>query len=249
MIYDNFNRNFAFNDDPDRVFLIEIMCRKKDFHPGVFPFNSEQAQRLIKIYFIHNRKELEAKRDEIVLLCRRLGARAYILPQPRSMNKVLRELAKNTIESMGNPQVNLNSLLLRTFTAFHSSEEPRWIIDIDTDCQDREAAAHAAGLICDFLYRRGVRQITSKDFFDTPHGYHLVTSKFDSRGFAEFVNDIPWATAEIKKDNLALLYFEDHKPNEKTDLCQNLTANEIDGKIAETEQEQEHEQEKQNEVT
>ena len=211
MIYDNFNRNFAFNEDPDRVFLIEIMCRKKDFHPGEFPFNSEQAQRIIKVYFIHNRKELESKKDEIILFCRRLGARAYILPQPRSMNKVLRELAKNTIESMGNPQVNLNSLLLHTFTAFHSSEEPRWIIDIDAD----EAAADAARLIYVFLYKRGVRQITSNDFFETPHGYHLVTPKFDSRGFAEFVNDIPWATAEIKKDNLALLYFEDHKPNKQ----------------------------------
>ena len=223
MIYDNFNRNFAFNDDPDRVFLIEVMCRKKDFHPGVFPFNSEQAQRIIKVYFIHNRKELEAKKDEIILFCRRLGARAYILPQPRSMNKVLRELAKNTIESMNNPQVNLNSLLLRTFTAFHSSEEPRWIIDIDTDHQDRKAAALTVDLIRGFLFLRCVH-VTRNDVFITPHGYHLITPKFDSRGFAEFVNDIPWATAEIKKDNLALLYFEDHKPNEKTDPCQNLTA-------------------------
>jgi len=226
VIYDNFNRNFAFNDDPDRVFLIEVMCRKKDFHPGVFPFNSEQAQRIIKVYFIHNRKELEAKRDEIVLLCRRLGARAYILPQPRSMNKVLRELAKNTIESMGNPQVNLNSLLLRTFTAFHSSEEPKWVIDIDSD--SRSDALSALFPIIEYVREFGGQRclnITGKDAFDTPHGYHLVTPKFDSRGFAQFVSQLGKnVTAEIKKDNLALLYFEDHKPNEKTDLCQNLTA-------------------------
>ena len=85
MEIDNFDeiKSILKFPDNDTFYDLQIIRRGKD-HP-----NMAAANRTIKSYYISDEKDLDRLKDEIIDMCQFFGARAYIYPQPRSIQKTV----------------------------------------------------------------------------------------------------------------------------------------------------------------
>ena len=80
--FDDAKRLLFKSDSDDDVWFCQIIKRHKDNMHLHFRKN---ACEFITSYFIHNADELEAKRNEIIAVCKSTNSRAYLYPNKRSM--------------------------------------------------------------------------------------------------------------------------------------------------------------------
>lgn len=125
---DNFElvKHFFDFDDKSRMFLYcQIMKRNKDYKPN------KVDQSIINSYFITSIEYLDKVRDDIIMLCEKHGARAYIGVSGKSFDVmrdgILMKFVKDVVEHVyQNP--------IKIFHSVAGEIKPvvaKWIIDID----------------------------------------------------------------------------------------------------------------------
>ena len=118
------------NDTYDR-YVAMVLKRAKD--PDGKSNGSNTGNRLVKTYEISSLDYFDRKRPDIIDLCERNGARAYILPQVRSTYDCLKEMIKIGVDNLENPTVKFQHILRSAICSMHKSRAKRWVLDLDND--------------------------------------------------------------------------------------------------------------------
>ena len=178
----------TINDTYDR-YIVHIIKRAKDSNGK--DFGSNESNRLIKTYEISSLDYFDVKKSHIIDLCESNGARAYILPQVRSVPDCLKEMMKIIIDNLENPTIKIQHLFRSATCAMHKSRAKRWILDLDKDnmteyklirsdmvLQKKWTPAQVLVLVRTLLEKCG-HNPEDAYIVKTPHGSTLVTPPFN----------------------------------------------------------------------
>ena len=136
-IVDNFDVLMAHMDfvDPNDRYIVHIMRRPKDCTTLTNTLGSNEAQRLIRTYYIDNIEYLQGKIVAIKELCHSCNARAYLIVQPKNNFDCLLNLGKKILETIQerNYSVKPEHLLRQAYCENHKSRKKLWILDLDKD--------------------------------------------------------------------------------------------------------------------
>jgi hypothetical protein len=175
-------------------YMLYILKRKKDQPEG--ERDNHQSVRTLRSYCIKSIEQLEAKYDEIQLLCETFKARAYIHVQKQNHRDVSLNMMvalAQRIQDGNLEQQNLFDSVVGQLKTY----EKRWIIDIDTKDEkiDREVQ-----LFINTKCRPYGQKIIAN--IRTKNGNHLITERFDVKTFSEKYPEI-----DIQKKNPTLLFL------------------------------------------
>ena len=133
MIVDNFKliRDYLIFNNQDEFYFLQVLIRGKDGHTeqGV---NGNNKNRVIKIYTIRSKEELDKVEPDIKKLCSVFNARAYIHPTKRSFKDVAVEALKVFSDLFSSE--NFESMKRLYATACGKSyihKDKKFIVDID----------------------------------------------------------------------------------------------------------------------
>jgi hypothetical protein len=174
-------------------YMLYILKRKKDQPEG--ERDNHQSVRTLRSYCIKSIEQLEAKYDEIQLLCETFKARAYIHAQKQNHRDVSLNMMvalAQRIQDGNLEQQNLFDSVVGQLKTY----EKRWIIDIDT--KDTEVLYNVARTIHS-CKPEGAKIITH---IPTKNGVHLITKRFDVMEFKKHHPEI-----DIQKKNPTLLFL------------------------------------------
>ena len=134
---DNFEvlmQHMDFIDKNDR-YIVHILRRPKDCKALTNMLGSNEAQRLIRTYYIDNIDYLKSKISAIKELCQSCNARAYLIVAPKDNFECLLNLGKKILETiqMKNYSVKPEHLLRQAYCENHKSRKKQWVIDLDND--------------------------------------------------------------------------------------------------------------------
>lgn len=137
MEIDNFEilmKHIDFVDPNDR-YIVHIMRRPKDCKKLKNQLGSNEAQRLIRTYFVDNIDYLKAKIPAIKELCQSCNARAYLIVSPKDNFDCLMNLAQKTLETIRNKNFSVKPehLLRQAYCENHKSRNKQWVLDLDND--------------------------------------------------------------------------------------------------------------------
>jgi hypothetical protein len=174
-------------------YMLYILKRKKDQPEG--ERDNHQSVRTLRSYCIKSIEQLEAKYDEIQLLCETFKARAYIHVQKQNHRDVSLNMMvalAQRIQDGNLEQQNLFDSVVGQLKTY----EKRWIVDIDT--KDTEVLYNVARTIHS-CKPEGAKIITH---IPTKNGVHLITKRFDVMEFKKHHPEI-----DIQKKNPTLLFL------------------------------------------
>jgi hypothetical protein len=174
-------------------YMLYILKRKKDQPEG--ERDNHQSVRTLRSYCIKSIEQLEAKYDEMQLLCETFKARAYIHVQKQNHRDVSLNMMvalAQRIQDGNLEQQNLFDSVVGQLKTY----EKRWIIDIDT--KDTEVLYNVARTIHS-CKPEGAKIITH---IPTKNGVHLITKRFDVMEFKKHHPEI-----DIQKKNPTLLFL------------------------------------------
>lgn len=191
---------------------LQIIKRKKDNKETVAGSRSNST-RTICTYYVRSRETLLDKMGEIIAICDVCNARAMITLQPKSGDKV------NILHNHLSSQYLLDKQIVRPDRVLSKSVgnskvnvgEPLWVIDVDWDSRmTEEDRIEAVDDITRTLERLGVNKDKPvvMGVIPSQNGVHIVTTKFDSRGFKK---------DDIKKHALTNLYIPAQKQEGQDD--------------------------------
>lgn len=136
-IIDNFDVLMAHMDfvDPNDRYIVHVMRRPKDCKALANTLGSNEAQRLIRTYYIDNIEYLQGKIPAIKELCHSCNARAYLIASPKDNFDCLLNLGKKILETiqMRNYSVKPEHLLRQAYCENHKSRRKQWVIDLDNE--------------------------------------------------------------------------------------------------------------------
>jgi len=180
------------NDTYDR-YIIQILRRAKDVRGT--EYGSNETNRLIKTYEVSSVEYYDKKRSTIIDLCRSNHARAYILPQVRSVRDCMIDLLKLCLDSLDNPTIKFQHILRSALCRMHKSRDKKWIIDLDNDEMYGVTKDDVFNYVKDALVACGK---TPDDAFLVPtrNGWHIVLRPIDSKALNE---QFPMAFKGVKK--------------------------------------------------
>jgi hypothetical protein len=175
-------------------YMLYILKRKKDQPEG--ERDNHQSVRTLRSYCIKSIEQLEAKYDEIQLLCETFKARAYIHVQKQNHRDVSLNMMvalAQRIQDGNLEQQNLFDSVVGQLKTY----EKRWVVDIDNrdEIYDREIQEYINTQCRPF----GMKIITN---IPTKNGHHLITERFDVMEFKKKYPDV-----DIQKKNPTLLYL------------------------------------------
>jgi len=188
-----------FTDDGD-FYMLYVLKRKKDQPEG--ERDNHQSVRTIKTYSIDSIEYLEKRYDEIIQLCELFKARAYIHIQKQSHKDVSLDMLLALAQRIKDGQHNQKNLFDSVVGQLKTNEK-RWIVDIDTN-NGFELAKIMGAL-------GQIEPIGPKveAVLPTKNGYHLITTKFNTKVFEEQFPEI-----DLQKKNPTLLYYPKSLENE-----------------------------------
>lgn len=137
MIIDNFDiirSHLDFIDTKLDRYVVHILRRPKDISHGMKnALGANEAQRLIKTYYVDSLEYLDRKQEAIKELCRANNARAYIIVQPKDNFECLMNLGKNIFETLQNRNYSVKPehLIRQAYCEWHKTRKKQWIIDLD----------------------------------------------------------------------------------------------------------------------
>lgn len=174
-------------------YMLYILKRKKDQPEG--ERDNHQSVRTLRSYCIKSIEQLEAKYDEMQLLCETFKARAYIHIQKQNHRDVSLNMMvalAQRIQDGNLEQQNLFDSVVGQLKTY----EKRWIVDIDT--KDFDYVLEVSRFIT------SLRPVGEKieAVIPTKNGVHLITKRFDILGF-----NLQYPDIDIQKKNPTLLYF------------------------------------------
>jgi hypothetical protein len=177
-------------EDENEFYFLQIIQRKKE-HP-----NLGRNNRLIKAYYIHSIEQLDKYTEEIIGLCDKFNARAYIHLNRRNSKVVAFEMMELLATNLKLNQFNQLSKLYNTVCGNHHSDKDKsWILDIDE--KDGLYINQMIGVLNE-IEPVGPKVIHC---IETKNGYHLITKPFNSKVFIERYPEI-----QIHRNNPTILY-------------------------------------------
>ncbi len=184
--------NFSEKGD---FYMLYVFKRKKD--QPIEERDNHQSVRTIKTSCIDSVEHLEKRYDEIIQLCEMFKARAYIHVQKQNHRDVSLDMLALLAERIKNGVQNQKGLF-DSVVGQIKTQEKRWIVDIDTKDFDTLFEVSKFLIVLQPVGDKVEAVIPTKN------GVHLITRKFDVRGFQEKFPEI-----DIQKKNPTLLYYPD----------------------------------------
>jgi hypothetical protein len=181
--FEDFKSLMNFTEIGD-FYWINIIKRRKD-NP-----NLNRSEKIIKTYNIYSIEDLDKCKQSIIECCELNNARAYIHINKRNDKKIALRTLALIAETVASENYNIRRCYDSACGKYHSDENKKWIIDIDTkDNLELE----------DLNKQLKVNTINKLFTFETLNGYHIITNPF--------ALDYFHYKADIHKDNATLLYF------------------------------------------
>jgi hypothetical protein len=185
---DNFEliKPFLNFSDDDYLYFLQIIKFRKD-NPEL-----ETNHRSICDYYIKSLNHLNKVESDIKAICNATNSRATISINASSFTKAAKKL--NSLVSIMNEEGKYREAKSKYASAVANSKVTNyWVLDVD----DKETFIDE-----DFLYNLSPEgdKIIAK--FPSKKGYHLVTTKFNSKLFNE-----KYPLIEIKKNNFTNLFI------------------------------------------
>jgi hypothetical protein len=163
--------NFSEKGD---FYMLYVFKRKKD--QPIEERDNHQSVRTIKTYCIDSIEHLEKRYDEIIQLCEMFKARAYIHIQKQNHRDVSLDMLSLLAERIKNGVQNQKGLF-DSVVGQIKTQEKRWIVDIDTKDFDTLFEVSKFLIVLQPVGDKVEAVIPTKN------GVHLITRKFDVRGF------------------------------------------------------------------
>ena len=139
MEIDNFDiirKHLDFVDSKLDRYIVHILRRPKDISPEMKnELGANEAQRLIKTYYIDSLEYFDKKIPAMKELCISNNARAYIIVQPKDNFECLMNLGKKIFETIQNKNYSVKPehLIRQAYCEYHKTRKKQWIIDLDFD--------------------------------------------------------------------------------------------------------------------
>lgn len=233
MTIDNFDiikKHLDFKSPLDR-YIVHILRRPKDCEELSNQLGSNEAQRLIRTYYIDSLKYFDSKIPAMKELCHSCNARAYIIPQVKDNFECLLNLGKKIIDTIQNKNYSVKPehLIRQAYCEYHKSRKKVWILDLDDKEMYGWKLEQVVELVKKWLKEAGKSE---DDMYVVPtkHGHHIITSPFNLQAaykecdmMFEGVQNRPLepiiiddktlkmnykqVTGWLHKDGMALLYF------------------------------------------
>ena len=198
MKVDNFDlikKHINTSEDGNEFYMLQIMRRTKDQkgHEG------KNKQSIIKSYFVSSPEYLEMKRDEIVKLCERFNARAYINLNKKSYKQVSLKALAILAGKISQEDYNIKTLFESAAGQTGACDGLKtWIVDFDS--KDLDELDRIKNII-DSIDPKGVSKIV--ETVPTRHGYHLITRPFNKKAFYEMYNE----SIDIHDNNPTVIFM------------------------------------------
>lgn len=181
-------------DKEDSYLQVELLQRAKD-GSGLIVEIENTRPRSIKRYYPKNVEELRKIRDNIVDLCKRNNARAYIFPSFISKKKVYNTFLKDLVDKMISNNYDKSVESLASSLASKGLIHSYLIIDIDT--LDKDTLSYYES----YLKANNIRYCLCF----TPNGYHIISEGFNLTKIRIKEN------VEFKTKNMTVLCYEIEK--------------------------------------
>ena len=215
---DNFNiirQHLDFKTPTDR-YIIHILRRPKDCQNLKNRLGSNEAQRLIRTYYIDSLEYFDSKIPAIKELCESCNARAYIIVQPRDNFECLLNLGKKIFDTIQNKNYSVKPehLIRQAYCEWHKSRKKTWILDLD----DNEMHGWNKQQVLDIV-KRLVKEcghdVNECYEVNTKHGSHIITPPFNLQAalkecdmFFEGVQKRPLSPAVLDDKSIKMNYEE-----------------------------------------
>lgn len=176
-------------ENEHEFYFVQILQRKKE-HPELGKNN-----RLIKAYYICSIEKLDKYTEEIIGLCEKFNARAYIHLNRRNSKQIAFEMMELLATNLKLNQFNFLDKLYNSVCGHHHSDKDKtWIIDIDEKGFDTSKLA---------IQLYDIEPVGKKFIAEIPtkNGYHLITKPFNRKTFGEKYPGI-----DIHTNNPTILY-------------------------------------------
>ena len=233
MTIDNFDiikKHLDFKSPLDR-YIVHILRRPKDCEELANQLGSNEAQRLIRTYYIDSLEYFERKIPAMKELCHSCNARAYIIPQVKDNFECLLNLGKKIFDTIQNKNYSVKPehLIRQAYCEYHKSRKKVWIIDLDDKEMYGWKLEQVVELVKKWLKEAGKSE---DDMYVVPtkHGHHIITSPFNLQaankecdmmfeGVKKFIRQdfskivgkgtdgYEQRNGWLHKDGMALLYF------------------------------------------
>lgn len=161
-------------------FYCNILKRKKDFNTER---TNHQSVRVIKDYCFYSVEDLEARYDEIKLLAETFKARVYCGVNRLNDSQVAIRMIKGLAERLESGNNNCRSLWASTVGSL-SSEEKRWVVDLDN-----EDVNHIEDIVAKInsLEPEGEKVVC---LIPTKSGVHIISKPFRVDHFVQWQRDM-----------------------------------------------------------
>jgi tetrahydromethanopterin S-methyltransferase subunit B len=181
--------------NPGDFYFVQILKRRKD-NPGMKGYS-----KCIKNFYLYSVEELDLAWSEMVDLCSRHRARAYIRLNVRNSEKIALMALKKTADHIASGNTRAVDHLYESVCGEHHSEtEKKWIIDMDSvgegDIEEVETLVRE-------LWKEHDHEGKFFAYLPTRHGLHIIASPFNRFGFTDKLKH------DVHIDNPTILYIPD----------------------------------------
>ena len=180
---------FYFNEGDNMFFHCQIVSRAKD-HKGE---NKKVKEGAIKTYFIRSREHLDSLKDEIILLCKNYGARAYINIAGKDFKSLQTLMLLKLVNAIHQGVVRNPRKCLNSAAGELKSRIPKWIVDIDDISLKDSIKDRLFELYAQEYSSKGtnisvetINAVSHLNIFaeiPTKNGLHLIVRPFNTKAF------------------------------------------------------------------
>lgn len=191
-------KQFINTSDENEFYLLQIFQRAKD-NPDL---EGVKDKKVIKSYYVSSKEYLDKKKEDIIELCKKYHARAYI-----NLNKKSYKLISlKCMQLLANAIYNENYREIRSMIDSACGKTGScdgnkiWVTDVDE--KNIDLVNHIKSIIEECELKDYPNVIVGIN--PTLHGYHILTRPFDQDKFRKMYKD----KIDIKSNNPTLLYYD-----------------------------------------
>lgn len=178
----------------DVYYHLQVIQRRKDC-------NINKNSHLIRAYQVDSTHPLSRYKDEVVDLCEKFKARAYINPSPKSKEATAVQMLNSLADCFRQRNFQYLNRIWNSAAGAVGTIEKRWVIDCDfSETFTEEHIGELSWIINRKCQPDGDKVIA---FVPTKHGKHIITKPFNLAQLRERFT-LP---LDIHKNNPTVLYI------------------------------------------
>lgn len=199
---DNFEllNNILEFETEDDFYMLQVIKRRKE--------NPDMAQGSLPIrtIYLHRDRQLLELKDDIVSLCERNNARAYLNPNRKSFRKCTLACLKEFADRIANEDYHKPYKVFDSVAGAAGSKKALWVLDLDWKELGPEFVGEGSDVVRRDLVSRiksflsSIQPLGDKVVAEVPtvNGLHLLSTPFNP-------NELK--SVDIHKNNPTLLYY------------------------------------------